>query len=670
MAKDSQYLKIRATVAELIKELRRGITQYICYQIAFFIVSVLVLSPISSLIFTFLIKSTGVTSITNEDIICYIFSLRGALTLSVWVVITFFLIFTEQSGIILICSKARFREKTAIIETMTFAMRKIHIIMKLGANLFLRFALFSLPFLVICGTTYFTLLTDYDINHYYVQRPPAFWVSLSIAGLSLIGYLILLLQYLTRWIFILHLTLLENEPVAKVFGRSGELVQGVGMQILKILVLWIASIWAFITVTTAGYAFINSCILGIIGPNPKSAIFIMSFLYILDFILSTFLILLVSPVFSIVLTQLYYRRLHATGLIVPEDINSKSGLYSSYNGFRIKSEKKRNEYNCNQDLVSSLPGLSAVRTGKTENQIGFFSIDEENPTYFRLFQKVALRVVIVMVLISVVILGIFLAAGIHKLDRIEVTAHRGSSTSTPENTLSAIRQAIADQADYAEIDVQETLDGVVVVLHDSDLMRVTGKKRKIWKTTFAKVRELDAGSWFSPEFVGERIPTLEEAVEVAKDKIKLNIELKFYGHNQRLTERVVSIIKAEGFVDQCIVMSTNYQELFKVKELDNRIKVGFVFFEAIGKVFDLEVDIFSIFRKKATKSFITKARKREKEVHVWLINTPEAMEHFIYLGVDNIITDNPAKLVAILKRRSEMNDIDRFKENFLKWLKR
>jgi len=615
-------MKITETFAELFRELRRGIRQYIWYQIAFFIMSVIVLSPVSSLIFTFLIKSTGSTSITNEYVISYIFSLRGGLTLSVWFIITFFLIFTEQSGIILICSKARFREKTGIVKTMSFVLRKKHIILKLGAILFLRLAIFSLPFLTIWGTTYFTLLTDHDINYYYVHRPPAFWISLSIAGLSLIGYLILVLKYLTRWTFILHLTLLDNEPVDRAFRRSGELVQGVGMRILKILILWVVCIWAFITVTTAGYAFINGIILEIIGSNPKIAIPIMSFLYIFDFILSTLLILLVSPVFSIVLTQLYYRRLHTTGLIVQEDVNNESNL------------------------------------------------NDENPSYFILFQKITPWVVTAVILISVAILGIFLAAGIHKPDRVEVTAHRGSSSRAPENTLSAIRLAIADQADYAEIDVQETLDGVIVVLHDSDLMRVTGKKLIIWETTFAEVRELDAGNWFSPEFAGEKIPTLEEVIGVAQDRIKLNIELKFYGHNQRLTERVVSIIQRKDFVDQCIITSMNYQELLKVKELDNRIKTGFICFKAIGSVFDFETDLFSIFKRKATESFISKTKNRKKEVHVWGVNTPEAMEHFIYLGADNIITAYPAKLVSILKRRAEMNNIDRLKDNFMKWLKR
>ncbi len=615
-------MKITGTFAELIRELRRGATQYIWHQIVFFIVSVIVLSPVSSLVFTLLIKSTGLTSVTNEYILSYFFSLKGGLTLSVWIIITFFLIFTEQSGIIFICSKARLQEKTGIVEAMAFVLRKMHAILILGTNLFLKFAAISLPFLAIWGITYFTLFTDYDINYYYVQKPPAFWISISIAGLSLIGYLILVLKNMTRWIFILHLTLLENEPVDRVFSKSGELVQGAGMRILKILILKAACMWAFITAATAGYAFINDFILGIIGSNPKIAIPIMSFLYISGFILSTLLLLLVSPVFSIVLTQLYYRRLHTTGLIVPEDVNSESNL------------------------------------------------NEEDPSDFRHFQKLTPWVVTAMLLISVVILGIFLVAGINKPDRVEVTAHRGSSSRTPENTLSAIRQAIADQADYSEIDVQETLDGVIVVLHDSDLMRVTGKKLNIWETTFAEVRELDAGSWFSPEFSGEKIPTLEEVIGVARGKIKLNIELKFYEHNLRLTERVVSIIRRENFTDQCIITSMNYQELLKVKELDNRIKTGLIVIKAIGRVVNLETDLFSISKKKATESFISKARNGKKGVHVWTVNTPEAMEHLIYLGVDNIITDEPAKLASILKERAEMNGIDRLKGNFMKWLKR
>lgn len=615
--------KILSTFADLIRALLRDITKYIWFQIVFFILSVIVLTPFSAMVFTFLINSTGQPSITNEYVISFIFSLRGAVTLSLWIIITFFLIFTEHAGIIFICYNARFREKTGIVKTMAFVLRRIPVIMVLGANLFFRFALFSLPFLAIWGITYFTLLTDYDINYYYVRRPPAFWVSIVIGGLSLAGYLILVLKYLTRWIFILHLVLLEQEQVGNVFRRSGELVAGVGMQILKVLFFWGVCIWAFITITTAGYGVINELILGIIGSSPEIAIPVMAFLYISGFILNTVLVLLVSPVFSILLTQLYYRVLCAKGLVVVREVgNGESEIFG------------------------------------------------ENCSYFRFFQKVAFRAVIIMSFLSMITLGVFLAEGLHKLDEVEITAHRGSSTKAPENSLSAIKQAIADQADYAEIDVQETIDGVIVVLHDSDLMRITGKKLNIWETAYAQVEALDAGNWFSPEFAGEKIPTLEEAIEVARNKIKLNIELKFNGHGQQLTERVVAIIRRHDFEDQCVITSMNYQELLKAKALDNRLRVGLIIFDAIGKAFDLETDFFSIATKMASETFISKAQNRGKGVHVWIVNTPDLMEHFIYRGVNNIITDYPTKLVDILKRRAEMNGIERLKDNFMKWLKR
>src|SRR4029077_5001105 len=97
--------------------------------------------------------------------------------------------------------------------------------------------------------------------------------------------------------------------------------------------------------------------------------------------------------------------------------------------------------------------------------------------------------------------------------RIVVIAHRGYSRAAPENTLSAFRKAIEVGADVAELDVQETADGVVVVNHDRDLMRVAGDPRRIADITFAEARKLDLGSRIGPECAGERIPTLAEAIE-------------------------------------------------------------------------------------------------------------------------------------------------------------
>ena len=125
----------------------------------------------------------------------------------------------------------------------------------------------------------------------------------------------------------------------------------------------------------------------------------------------------------------------------------------------------------------------------------------------------------------------------------------------PENTLSAFEAAIEVGADFAELDVQETSDGVVVVLHDRDLMRMAGDPRRISDITFAEARKLDLGRRFSPEFAGERIPTLAEVIALARGKIKLQIELKYYGKDRGLAAKVAELIRREDFEDQCEVTS-------------------------------------------------------------------------------------------------------------------
>jgi glycerophosphoryl diester phosphodiesterase len=136
-----------------------------------------------------------------------------------------------------------------------------------------------------------------------------------------------------------------------------------------------------------------------------------------------------------------------------------------------------------------------------------------------------------------------------------VIGHRGAAALAPENTLSSVERAIEDGADWVEIDVQETADGEVVVLHDSDFMKLAGTPLKIWEGSFAEVRSLDIGSWFGPEFRGEGVATLEEALPRAKGRAKVIIELKYYGHDQRLEERVAAVVERTGMEGDIAIMS-------------------------------------------------------------------------------------------------------------------
>ena len=241
---------------------------------------------------------------------------------------------------------------------------------------------------------------------------------------------------------------------------------------------------------------------------------------------------------------------------------------------------------------------------------------------------------------------------------VEITAHRGSSRYAPENTLSALYQAISDGADYAEIDAQETADGVVVLLHDTDLMRIAGLSTKIWEAKFDDLRRVDAGSWFSPEFAGEQIPTLEEALLVAGRRIGLNIEIKFNGHDQQLAERVVELIRKAGCTSHCVMSSLNQQGLARVRELAPEIRIGQIVTVAVGDVTKLDVDFLSMNQDQVTAAQVRINRRAGLATHVWTINDPDDMATMLDYGVDNIITDEPTTLGALVNERATRSDAE------------
>ena len=256
-------------------------------------------------------------------------------------------------------------------------------------------------------------------------------------------------------------------------------------------------------------------------------------------------------------------------------------------------------------------------------------------------------------------------------DRVAVTAHRGSSRTAPENTVAAVEAAIRQGADYAEIDVQETADGVIVVFHDADLKRITGVQKNIWEVTYDEIKVLDAGSWgswFSSEFQGEPIPTLQQVIDAARGRIRLNIEIKPHGHEEKLVERIVAIVAENDFQSECVLSSLDYPSVMKAKQLDERLQVGHVVTMAIGNVAKLDVDFLSLNQEKVTSGYVRSLHRAGKQVHVWTVNDRHRMSTLVDLGVDNIITDDPETLLAVLKQRAEMSPTERILLGVRNWL--
>jgi len=264
-----------------------------------------------------------------------------------------------------------------------------------------------------------------------------------------------------------------------------------------------------------------------------------------------------------------------------------------------------------------------------------------------------------IVLVMGITTGIALLEGLNINRAIKITAHRGSKVRAPENTLSALRQAITDGADYAEIDVQTTADGVVVLLHDADLRRVASVSRRLRDINYDELRDIDAGSWFAPEFSSERIPTLQEAIDVARGRIKLNIELKFTWSDPALTEKVGHIIRKNGFSSDCVVSSLNFQALTDIKRAVPELKTGFIVLQAVGNLSRMEADFLSMNAARATQRLVGELHRRGREVHVWTVNDLGNALSVIEMGVDNIITDEPVDIRRFLEEWNELSDSER-----------
>jgi len=223
-----------------------------------------------------------------------------------------------------------------------------------------------------------------------------------------------------------------------------------------------------------------------------------------------------------------------------------------------------------------------------------------------------------------------------------ITAHRGSSFQAPENTMAAVMAAVEQMADRVEIDVQETKDGAVVLCHDTNLKRVAGVNKRVSDYTLEELKNLDVGTWFSGEFAGEPIPTLDEVMEYAKGKIDLNIEIKNLGNGSSLPEKVLKLVQEYDMMEQCIITSTNRNYLKALKEMEPGIRTGYIISAAYGNYFTDEfVDIISIRSSFVTKRMVEAAHEHGKAVHAWTVNGKVEMERLKQLGVDDIITDRP-----------------------------
>ncbi|QDU40107.1 Glycerophosphoryl diester phosphodiesterase [Maioricimonas rarisocia] len=573
-------------------------------DILFKVVAFSLLTPLVSLMFRGFLALSGRTVLADTDIATFLLHPLGWLTAMAAGGGVIAILALEQSALISISMATAHGRSLSVLGALRFTAGKAAGIYRIAIRAVGRLLLLAAPFLAAGGGVYLLLLTDHDINFYLTERPPRFLLAVAVIGSILLVLAVLVVRCIVSWSTAVQLHLFEDVSAPDCLAASSLRVTGHRVQIARWIVGWFVANGLISLLGT-------SMIIGLghlIVPEATGALWQLMLtlgLLLMLWSMANFAgTLLASLSLAILMGAVYDRHADPAKQHVPGESEPTPAWTPRLTRGRVVSALVLS------GLISSLIGATAIHTAEIE-------------------------------------------------DIVEITAHRGASGAAPENTLAAVHRAIEDGADWVEIDVQESKDGVVMVVHDSDLKKVGGSDAKIWEATADELRTVDIGSWFGPDFADQRVPTLEEVLLTCRGRIGVNIELKYYGHDVDLERKVIDLVEQHGMTDQIVIMSLKAAALRKVQALRPDWTVGLLTAVAAGDLTRADADFLAVSTKLATSAFVRRAHSRGKAVHAWTVNDARTMSTLISRGVDNIITDEPALAREVLEERAELSPVER-----------
>ncbi len=230
-------------------------------------------------------------------------------------------------------------------------------------------------------------------------------------------------------------------------------------------------------------------------------------------------------------------------------------------------------------------------------------------------------------------------------ERPMIAAHRGDSLNAPENSYPAFELAVMENVDWVELDVHQTKDNVIIVSHDDDLTRISGENLFVHDLTYDEIMQLDVGSWFSKDYQGLRITTLDKALKLMKDKVCVQIEIKPNGMDEGIEERILQIVNDNGMHDQVLIISLQPEPLRRIKALDPTIQTAYCMVLAWEHIEDISFsDSFTLEESNISAALVDRIHKKGGKVFAWTVNSEESVQHLVDCGVDGIVTDNPSMI--------------------------
>ena len=595
---------IRELFGSAMSDLRRAWRSFAITDLAYKLLAFAFLMPATTLLLYWLRAGTSNRVLADVDIALFFFTTPAGITTLVLGASLIAAITALEAACLMAVGMGTAQNLNLNgMSALRFGAAHALNVLRLAANMIDRVIVVLIPFLLIAGIVYLALLRDYDINYYLSRRPPQFLVAAGIVALMIVGLALLLARTIARWALALPLVLFEKVHPRRVLGESARRGAGSYALILATLAVW-AIIAVVLIVTTAWLVqFVGRAVAPqLAGSLPLLLLFVAA-VALVGAVLALAVGIFNFSLFSLLITRLYLRIGNPQS---PVELTQYTPIFSR----RLSTR--------------AVMGISAV---------------------------------LLLVAVGVGLFAFLVNRGEHPA---LIIAHRGSSSTAPENTLAAFRLAAEQRADFVELDVQESADGQVLVVHDSDLMKVGGNAAKIWGLDAAALRAIDIGSFKNPRFSAERLPTLAEALAVCKGHCRVIVELKSYGHNQKLEERVAAIVEEAGMVNDCEFMSLDRQMVQRMKALRPSWRVGLLVAKAMGDLTELKADFLAVEARMATRRFVRRAHRAGQDVYIWTVNDPAWMFVGLSRGVDGLITDEPDTARKVIELRAEMSEPQRF----------
>ena len=485
----------------------------------------------------------------------------------------------------------------AVRRGFAFVVPRFPRLLRFSLGLLLRILGIALPFILAMAAIAYWLLRDYDINYYLTNRPPQALLAATLMAALAVIMCAILLSRLTGWAFALQLVVGRGTRPTTAFQKSAALLTGRKANLFWQVVVWVAIRVLLGIVTAALFGAAIGEAPSLLGDNLRLIAAVTLVLLLIWGLVNAFVSALANGALACLLLS----------------------------EFRDVTQEE------------TFPATAAddARSGR----------------------RVPLWAILALASAGVAA-GLILSD--HVLNRlgspqtVEIIAHRGAAGVRPENTMSAVVKAIEDGADWVEIDVQETADGEVIIAHDSDFMKSSGVNLKVWNATMADLARIDIGSSFDPAYSAERTPTLRAVLLAARGKSKVMIELKYYGHNVDLEGHVARIVEETGMTDQIAVMSLKIGMVEKMRSLRPGWRTGILAARAIGDLSKLETDYIAVNTGQVSIDLIKRSNAKGKQLYAWTVDDPVTMSRMISMGVDGLITNQPALARHVMERRNAL----------------